>query len=41
MNKLNILVENNLIEGPQHLDFETGYNSFSEIDDELDKLLNS
>ena len=38
---LNILVENRLIEGAQILEFETGMDSFDEMDLELDKLLNS
>jgi hypothetical protein len=38
---LNILVENRLIEGAQILEFETGMDSLTEMDDELDKLLNS
>jgi len=41
MNKLNILVDSNMIEGSQILEFETGQNSLFEIDEELDKLLNS
>jgi hypothetical protein len=38
---LNILVENRLIEGAQILEFETGMDSLNEMDEELDKLLNS
>ena len=38
---LNILVENRLIEGAQILEFETGMDSFDEMNLELDKLLNS
>jgi hypothetical protein len=38
---LNILVDHRLIEGAQILEFETGMDSFSEMDEELDKLLNS
>jgi len=38
---LNILVENRLIEGAQILEFETGMDSFDEMNTELDKLLNS
>jgi hypothetical protein len=41
LDKLNILVENRLIEGADMLEFETGMNSLSEMDLELDKLLNS
>ena len=41
MDKLNILVENRLIEGAEVLVFETGMDSFDEMDLELDKLLNS
>jgi len=41
IDKLNILVENNLIGGSQILDFETGQESLLEMDIELDKLLNS
>jgi hypothetical protein len=41
MDKLNILVENRLIEGAEVLEFETGMDSFDEMDLELDKLLNS
>jgi hypothetical protein len=41
MDKINILVENNFIKGSQMLNFETGQDSFSEMETELDKLLNS
>jgi len=41
MDKINILVENRLIEGSEILEFETGMDSFDEMDLELDKLLNS
>ena len=41
MDKLNILVDNRLIEGSQMLEFETGMESLDEMDLELDKLLNS
>jgi len=41
MDKLNILVDNRLIEGSQILEFETGMESLDEMDLELDKLLNS
>jgi hypothetical protein len=41
IDRLNILVENNLIGGSQMLDFETGQESLLEMDIELDKLLNS
>jgi hypothetical protein len=41
MDKLNILVENRLIEGAEILEFETGMDSLNEMDLELDKLLNS
>jgi hypothetical protein len=41
MDKINILVENNFIKGAQILNFETGQDSFSEMETELDKLLNS
>ena len=41
MDKINILVENNFIKGAQILNFETGQDSFSEMETELDKLLNT
>jgi hypothetical protein len=41
MNNLNILVENNLIEGTQFLDLGQGQESLGEISKELDNLLNS
>jgi hypothetical protein len=41
MDRLNILVENRLIEGAEILEFETGMDSLNEMDLELDKLLNS
>jgi hypothetical protein len=41
MDRLNILVENRLIEGAEILEFETGMESLDEMDLELDKLLNS
>jgi hypothetical protein len=41
MDKLNILVENNLIGGAQILGFDTGQESLTEMENELDKLLNS
>jgi hypothetical protein len=41
MDKLNILVENNLIGGSQILEFDTGQESLNEMENELDKLLNS
>ena len=40
MNNLNILVENNLIEGTQFLDLGQGQESLGEISKELDNLLN-
>jgi hypothetical protein len=39
--KLNILVDNRIIEGQQILEIETGLDSLNEMDLELDKLLNS
>jgi hypothetical protein len=41
MDSLNILVENNLIEGNLFLDLGQGQDSLGEISKELDKLLNS
>ena len=41
MDSLNILVENNLIEGTLFLDLGQGQDSLGEISKELDKLLNS
>ena len=41
MDRLNILVENRLIEGAEILEFETGMDSLDEMNLELDKLLNS
>jgi hypothetical protein len=41
MNNLNILVENNLIEGSLFLDLGQGQDSLGEISKELDNLLNS
>ena len=41
MNNLNILVENNLIEGKLFLDLGQGQESLGEISKELDKLLDS
>ena len=41
MDNLNILVENNLIEGTLFLDLGQGQDSLGEISKELDKLLNS
>jgi hypothetical protein len=39
--ELNILVENNFIEGPTNIDLSHGQNSLGEITKELNKLLNS
>jgi hypothetical protein len=41
MNNLNMLVENNLIEGAQMINLGHGQESLGEISKELDKLLNS
>jgi hypothetical protein len=41
MNNLNMLVENNLIEGSQMINLGHGQDSLGEISKELDKLLNS
>jgi hypothetical protein len=41
MNNLNMLVENNLIDGAQMINLGHGQDSLGEISKELDKLLNS
>jgi hypothetical protein len=41
INNLNILVENNLIEGSKIIDLSLGQKSLSQLNEELDKLLNS